>query len=52
MDRWSLVTTLNYLPHDAETGSSWPRQKHYDTKDGREIVDNMVRVADLTRRPS
>jgi cobaltochelatase CobS len=25
MDRWSIVTTLNYLPHDEEPRSCWPR---------------------------
>jgi cobaltochelatase CobS len=27
MDRWSLVATLNYLSHDAEPRSCWPRTR-------------------------
>jgi cobaltochelatase CobS len=49
MDRWSIVTTLNYLPHDRKSASCWPSAKHYDNEKGRKIVANMVRVADLTR---
>jgi cobaltochelatase CobS len=53
MDRWSIVTTLNYLPHDKETEIVLAKAKHYqNAKDGREIVNNMVRLADMTRRPS
>jgi len=49
MDRWNIVTTLNYLPHDEEVGIVLAKNKHYDTPRGREILSNMVRVADLTR---
>ena len=49
MDRWSIVTTLNYLPHDDESKIVLAKAKTYDTDDGREIVSNMVRVAELTR---
>ncbi len=49
MDRWSIVTTLNYLPHDAETNIIVAKAKHLDTKDGRETASRMVRLADLTR---
>ena len=50
MDRWSLVVTLNYLPHDDEVGIVLAKVKAYakDAK-GRKVIDNMVRVADLTR---
>ncbi len=49
MDRWSVVTTLNYLPHDKEVGIVLAKAKHYRTAKGREIVGKMVRVADMTR---
>ena len=49
MDRWSLVCTLNYLSHDAETQIVLSKAPHYNTEKGREIVSQMVRVADLTR---
>jgi len=49
MDRWSIVTTLNYLPHDNEVEIVLAKAKHYRTEEGREIVGKMVRVADLTR---
>jgi len=49
MDRWSIVTTLNYLPHDDEVNIVLAKAKHYQTDEGREIVAKMVRVADLSR---
>jgi cobaltochelatase CobS len=49
MDRWSIVTTLNYLPHDKEVDIVLAKAKHYQTENGRDIVNKMVRVADLTR---
>ncbi|MGR3542075.1 MAG: cobaltochelatase subunit CobS [Hasllibacter sp.] len=49
MDRWSLVATLNYLSHDAEAAIVLSKAPHYNTKDGRRTVDQMVRLADMTR---
>jgi cobaltochelatase CobS len=50
MDRWSIVATLNYLPHDKEVGIVLAKVKSYQaTKDGRDQIGKMVRVADLTR---
>ncbi|WP_271950250.1 cobaltochelatase subunit CobS [Ruegeria faecimaris] len=49
MDRWSLVATLNYLSHDAETMIVLSKAPHYNTAEGRKIVAQMVTVADLTR---
>ncbi len=50
MDRWSIVTTLNYLPHDSEVDIVQAKVKHFKgTKEGRDIINKMVRVADLTR---
>ena len=51
MDRWSIVTTLNYLEHEAEVDIVLGKAKHYqDAADGERIISNMVAVADLTRR--
>ena len=50
MDRWSIVATLNYLPHDAETNIVVAKVKSFaGTKEGRDTANKMVRVADLTR---
>jgi cobaltochelatase CobS len=49
MDRWSIVTTLNYLPHDREVDIVLAKAPKYRTPEGRDTVAKMVRVADLTR---
>ncbi|MDD7909338.1 MULTISPECIES: cobaltochelatase subunit CobS [Pseudovibrio] len=49
MDRWSIVTTLNYLPHDNEVEIILSKSPHYANERGRDTVNKMVRVADLTR---
>ena len=49
MDRWSIVTTLNYLPHDAEVRIVLAKVKSFNKKNKQGIISNMVRVADLTR---
>jgi cobaltochelatase CobS len=49
MDRWSLVATLNYLSHDAETAIVLSKAPHYNTDKGRRTISQMVTVADLTR---
>jgi cobaltochelatase CobS len=49
MDRWSIVTALNYLPHAQEVGIVLAKNKSYATEKGKKIISNMVRVADLTR---
>ncbi len=50
MDRWSIVTTLNYLPHDKEVGIVLAKAKAYTGEKGKKTVSNMVRLADLTRQ--
>ncbi|HKL55622.1 MAG: cobaltochelatase subunit CobS [Roseovarius sp.] len=49
MDRWSLVATLNYLSHDAETNIVLAKNPVYNTAAGRQTVSQMVTVADLSR---
>ena len=50
MDRWSIVSTLNYLPHEDEVGIVTAKLPEYDTEEGRERIASMVRMADLTRK--
>ncbi|MEO0911428.1 MAG: cobaltochelatase subunit CobS [Pseudomonadota bacterium] len=49
MDRWSLVATLNYLPHDAEVDIVLAKNPEMATEKGRKTVSRMVTVADLSR---
>ena len=49
MDRWSIVTTLNYLPHDNEVNIVLAKVKSLIGDDGKDTANKMVRVADLTR---
>jgi cobaltochelatase CobS len=49
MDRWSIVTTLNYLPHDKEVEIVLAKAKSFRTEKGRDTISKMVRLADLTR---
>ena len=49
IDRWNLIATLNYLPHDKESEIVLAKVPNYDTDEGRKKVSAMVRVADLTR---
>jgi len=49
MDRWSIVTTLNYLEHDKEAAIVLSKAPHYDHAEGRRTIMAMVRVADMTR---
>ena len=50
MDRWSIVTTLNYLAHDVEGEIVLAKAPEYGkTPEGRRQIAAMVRVADMTR---
>jgi len=49
MDRWSIVSTLNYLPHDEEVEIVLSKAREYDSDEGRETVGAMVQMADMTR---
>lgn len=50
LDRWNIVTTLNYLPHDDEVGIMLLKNPDMDNKEGREDLSAMVRLADMTRQ--
>ncbi len=50
MDRWSIVSTLNYLPRATENAIVMAKMKRLaGTDEGRRMVEDMVKVADLTR---
>ena len=49
MDRWSIVATLNYLPHDSEVDIVLAKVPSYSTPEKRKQISSMVRVADMTR---
>jgi cobaltochelatase CobS len=47
MDRWSIVVTLNYLPHDKEVGIVLAKNKTMaEPKRASKTIANMVRLAD------
>lgn len=50
MDRWNIIVTLNYLPHDKEVAIVLARCPEYATAEGRQAVSAMVALATLTRR--
>ena len=49
MDRWNIVATLNYLPHDDEVNIVLAKCPQYDSEEGRKRISAMVALADLTR---
>ena len=49
MDRWSIVTTLNYLPHDKEVDIVLAKAPGYSSAEGKKTISAMVRLADMTR---
>jgi cobaltochelatase CobS len=49
MDRWNIVATLNYLPHDTEVDIVLAKAPTFDNDEGRRQVKAMVSLADLTR---
>tara|TARA_Y100000590_G_scaffold4228_1_gene5597 strand:- start:3721 stop:4695 length:975 start_codon:yes stop_codon:yes gene_type:complete len=50
LDRWSIITTLNYLKFEKELEIILAKSKSFNTKEGKEILSNMIKVADLTRK--
>jgi cobaltochelatase CobS len=49
MDRWNIVATLNYLPHDAEQEIVLAKVPSYNDEEGQRRISAMVALADLTR---
>ena len=50
MDRWNIVTTLNYLSLDKEMEIILGKNKNLNNSKGKEKVSNMIKVASLTRK--
>ena len=50
MDRWNVVVTLNYLPHDNEVDIVLAKIPSLNTEEGKDNVSKMVTLADLTRQ--
>ncbi len=49
MDRWSIVTQLNYLSHAQEEAIVLAKSPTYNHQEGKDLIAAMVRVADMTR---
>src|SRR5206468_1502183 len=50
MDRWNIVTTLNYLPAAVEAQIVLAKSGEYDDPGGKAIVEKMIKVAELSRQ--
>src|SRR6187549_740736 len=50
MDRWNIVTTLNYLPAAVEAQIVLAKSGEYDDPGGKATVEKMIKVADLSRQ--
>ena len=50
MDRWHIVSTLNYLDQDLELKVILSKVPDLDNKEGMEIAKNMISVANLSRQ--
>jgi len=49
MDRWNIITTLNYLKNIEEEKIILSKVEKLNNKEGKDIVKNMVATAELTR---
>lgn len=50
MDRWNIVTTLNYLSHDHEENIVAAKMPMMQNEEDLKIIKQMVQVADLSRK--
>jgi len=50
MDRWEIVTSLNYLSLEKEMEIVLAKNKNLNNAKGKEKVANMIKVASLTRK--
>ena len=50
MDRWNIVSTLNYLSLEKEMEIVLAKNKNLNNSKGKEKVSNMIKVASLTRK--
>tara|TARA_B110000263_G_scaffold83415_1_gene73052 strand:+ start:280 stop:1269 length:990 start_codon:yes stop_codon:yes gene_type:complete len=49
MDRWNIVSSLNYLENSVEEKIVLSKVKELNSKEGKDIIKSMVSTADLTR---
>ncbi len=49
MDRWNIVTTLNYLENEQEEKIVLKKITKLNNKEGKDLVKNMVATAELSR---
>ena len=49
MDRWSIVSALNYLPHEVETKIVVSKVPKFNGSSTKETIEKMVSLAELTR---
>ena len=50
LDRWNIVTTLNYLSLENEMEIILAKNKNFNNLKGKEKISNMIKVASLTRK--
>ena len=50
LDRWNIVTTLNYLSLENEMAIILAKNKYFNNPKGKEKISNMIKVASLTRK--
>ena len=50
MDRWNIVTTLNYLNFEQEKQIMLSKVPSFNTQEKQEIIELMIKVADLSRK--
>ena len=50
LDRWEIVTSLNYLNNDKEMEIVLAKNKNLNNAEGKKKVSNMIKVATLTRK--
>ncbi len=50
MDRWNIVSTLNYLSLEKEMEIVLAKNKNLNNSKGKEKISNMIKVAALTRK--
>ena len=50
MDRWNIITTLNYLSFEKEFEIILAKNQKLNNAKGKEIISNMIKVASLTRK--
>jgi len=50
LDRWNIITTLNYMSLENEMSIILAKNKNFNNPKGKEKISNMIKVASLTRK--